>query len=58
MISGNRGRSHLRSGIDSARDGHGGEVEEEYMTLERIIDMEIKNVYKEPLRHSELATKF
>ena len=28
------------------------------MTLEKVIETEIKNVYKEPLRHSELANKF
>ena len=54
----NPNRSYMRSGLGSERGELQGPEEEEYMTLEKVIETEIKNVYREPLRHSDLANKF
>jgi hypothetical protein len=42
----------MLSGLGSEGQDMNGEREEEHLTIERVIETEIKNVYREPLKHS------
>lgn len=33
-------------------------AEEDLQTIEKVIEQEIRNVYREPIKHSDVANKF
>ena len=58
LFTGNRQQLSKPSMIDGSAENIYPMLEDDQETIEKRIEMELRNIYKEPLHHSDLSVRF